>query len=1030
MLEAEGVATRILVDRHITPAALESLWRTPVTAVLQRPLPFDTTCPTKHCVLLEDMESADPIGADPAPLRERIWNVLRLAVLSTAQRTAILLLLGVSGAGKTKCAFDIGRKHALLVFSRVYENGGKGSLTRPWQLLVQVLSALQSQLQRGSLPAASAASGPARVDSYSVSTDGPLPESTAAVAAIIVLLACHVEWVAMVCAAASRKITPSSAGADGAATSDTTAAMREVAVRAQRNGTAFDNVSGLFCLRLLHLFANGGLHESGRVSLSISAAMLALAHAEAMLVRAVGAQMTADAVPRPLPTFVCIDEFGALLDHPSLDGLFKGTFAEVPEAPSSMTHPGAFSLLQSLPMAHADEESVSFPALPDDLNATLSSAQIKPAQGLLYGVLVALRHVMRKHAWGHLLCGTNLRLDTALLNAHSPAQGVSKCMDADTSLDVPALRKWFGQYLTEHAMEGVDNELLSRLVGRPLYASFFWAELHGSLGPDGAGVTLPFDAAAMVRGALRRAIVTAGVEADVRISALWSSSFEIRNLGSRPNLLIAWLYFLQRMGWGSTTSLSPPSCSSEVMDAVTRGVLHLRRDQRTFLLTSEPVTMESIVRVGALQTARSSLSTDAVLQALARRVSGIFGDADAKGNASEDVIAWVLLRRGGERISLRNLFAPFMSDVTATLFPASLADQYVLLSAGLNCNVALGEQSSTRCFLDLLARPGGDTLLLHHTQKSAGGADFAFLAFGPREPGESPTPRLVMLQIRNKVGGTLAQMLSTVDLGTWFPDNRGRETRSHAALRAIMAAQPSWLDPVRVLSSSRRAADASVLEASWMNTALVPQQPIVFLQFTQQNTGADVLQSLATAALDPPRVASTTWWPKPLRHWPEGSPHPQEYLLAASVGEGVTFETPSRTVLFTRVASGHEQPMALHTVAHKFGVCHEAIRSASGPSPRRSFRSAAVVASTRLTVIYESVECAINAVCAAHLNRLFISGPAGDDTLPVSAFFLPDSSPLIAQPSRIAGSQLPSDFSALQEGSILPASRASRKRPR
>ena len=1023
MLEAEGVSTRILLDRQITPAALESLWKTPVTAVLQRPLPFDTTCPTKHCVLLEDMESADPTGADPAPLRERIWNILRLAVLSTAQRTAILLLLGVSGAGKTKCAFDIGRKHALLIFSRVYEKGVKGSLTRPWQLLVQVLGALQGQLRRGASPAAAAASGLARVDADSDSPDGPLPESTAAVAAIIVLLACHVEWVAMVCAAAARNITSGAAAADGAATSDVTAAMREVAVRAQRNGTAFDNVSGLFCLRLLHLLATGGLHESGRVSLSISAAMLALAHAEAMLVRAVGSQTTADAVPQPLPTFVCIDEFGALLDHVSLDGLFKGTFAEVPEAPSCITLPGASSLI-----AEAGGEPISFPALPDDLDATRRSAQMKPAQGLLYGVLVALRHVMSKHAWGHLLCGTNLRPDTALLNAHSPAQGVSTCMDADTALDVPALRKWFGQYLTERAMEGVDDASLSRLVGRPLYASFFWAEVHGSLGPDGAGVTLPFDAAAMVRGALRRAIVAAGVEADVRISALWSSSFEIRNLGSRPNLLLAWLYYLQRMGWGSTTLLSPPSCSSEVMDAVTRGVLHLRRDQRTFLLASEPVTMESIVRVGALQTARSSLSTDAVLQALARRVSGIFGDADAKGNASEDVIAWVLLRRGGERILLRDLFAPFMSGMTATLFPSSLADQYVLLSAGLHCDIALGEQSSTRCFLDLLARPGGGTLLLHHTQKSAGGADLAFVAYGACEPDEPPTPRLVMLQIRNKVGGTLAQMLPTVDLGTWFPDNSCGETRSHAALRAVMVAQPSWLDPVCVLCSSRRATDASVLEASWMNTALVPQQPIVFLQFTQQNTGANVLQSLATAAMEPPRVASATWWPTQLRHWPEGSPHPQGYLLAASVGRGLTFETPSCTVLFMNVASGQDHRMALHTVARNFGVCHEAFRPASGPqmamTARRSLRSSAAIASTRLTVIYDSFECAINAVCAGHLNRLLIPGPAGDDDLPVSAFFVPDARP------RLAGSLSPSVFSASLGGTTSTAPHASRKRQR
>lgn len=305
----------------------------------------------------------------------------------------------------------------------------------------------------------------------------------------------------------------------------------------------------------------------------------------------------------------------------------------------------------------------------------------------------------------------------------------------------------------------------------------------------------------------------------------------------------------------------------------------------------------------------------------------------------------------------------------------------------------------------------------------------AFLTCGPCEPDEPPpTPRLVILQIRNKVGGTLAQMLSTVDLGTWFPDNRCGETRSHAALRAVMAAQPSWLDPVRVLCSSRRAADASVLEASWMNTALVPQQPIVFLQFTQQNTGADVLQSLATATMEPPRVASATWWPTQLRHWPGGSPHPQGYLSAASGGRGLIFETPSCSVLFKNVACGQDQRMALHTVARNFGVCHEAFRPASGPqmaaTSRRSLRSASAVASNRLTVIYESFECAINAVCAGQLNRLFIPGPAGDDALPVSAFFIPDGR------SRLAGALSPSGFSALMEGTTPTVPHASRKRQR
>jgi hypothetical protein len=838
--QAQGVASRIVSDLKITLSDQDSMWGKPVSSVLRFPLPFDTSCPTKRCVLLEGLESADPVGASTSPLFERVWEVLRLATLSTAKRNALLLLLGVSGAGKTKVAFDIGRKHALLIFAPVHEKGEAGSLTRPWELLVKVLGALRVQSQTASRASRASGTAPIAADVASPFDDNVSPESTAAVAVIIVLLACYVEWVGMVCSAACE--VPACIGVSGAGgtVADINALIREVAVRAQRNGTAFDNVHDLFCVRLLKLMGESGLSDSGRVSLSIDTAMRALARAEALLSCLINptAKCPVSQNP-PLPAFVCIDEIGALLEHPTLDGLFRGTFAEVADAESA----GTSRIPATAPQISASQPSGwgsnIFPALIEDLRATRSIRQGKLVQGLFYGVLVALRHVTGKHAWGHLLCGTNMRLDTALLNAHSPAQGVSECMDVDTHLDVNTLREWLRRYLTEHAMAGVDDSLLGRLVGRPLYASLFWVQLQGGLSPDGAVATSPFDAATFVRSALIRAIKAAGNQADVRISALWSSSFEIISVGTRPNLLLAWLYYLQRMGWGSETSLSPPSCSAEVMDAVTRGVLHIRRDQSIFNLAAEPITMESILRVGDLKTAQSSLSTDLVLGALARRVSGVFGDESAKGHAAEDVISWVLLRSCMRtRILLRDLLVPFLSEMAYSLFPHALDDHTVELSAGLHCANALGDSSSSHCFLDLLARPGGQTLLLHHTQEAAAGADMAFEAWGPRQEGELPRRRLVLLQIRNRLYGTLAKMLPTVDLGTWYPDKQSGEVQSHKALRAVMADHPDWSDPIRILCSARGVADGTILDAAWMNTALVPQQPLLFLHFTNENTGA------------------------------------------------------------------------------------------------------------------------------------------------------------------------------------------------
>lgn len=917
------------------------------------------------------MEPADSTGV--APLRERVWSVLRNATLSTAQRTALILLLGVSGAGKTKTAFDIGRKYALLIFARVHEKGPICSLTRPWELLVAVLKALHSQLHIASRTAAAAGLAP--------NPDKAAPESITAVACILVLLACHVEWVAMVCAAAARELSlfASADDADGAAHMD--AAMREVAVRAQRNGTAFDNVHDLFCLRLLGLIESGGVAlEPGQASLTIDVAMRNLARAEALLPRSMvtrGAEL--------LPTFVCIDEVGALLDHTSLDGLFKGTFMADSSAPSRVPESAVWR-----PTAPRTGPN-GFPALAGDVIACRLFAQRKPVQGLLYGLLVATRLVMNKHPWGHLLCGTNLRLDAALLSAHSPAQGVSVCMDADTHLDVPALRRWLAYYLTTDAMAGVDDALLSQLVGRPLYASFFWLQVQGGLSPSGAPVALHFDAAAFVREALESAIRVAGIEADGRISALWSSTFEIRRLGSRPSLLLAWLYFLQRMGWGSETSFSPPSCSAEVMDAVSRGVLHLRRDQHTFNLSDEPVTMQSILRVGDRETSECPQSDDLVMCALARRVTGLFGDAAAKGGAAEDVMAWALLRSSlRRRISLRDLLDPFLSPLARELFPASLAEYTVCLTSGLHCRTALGKSSPFRCFLDLLSQPGGESLLLHHTQETAAGADLVCVAMGPRSPGGTQILRPVLIQLRNKVKSTLADALSTVDLGSWYPDTDTSvahgETRSHFAFRNLIHSNHCWAHPIRVVSTARPVADSAVLDLAWVNAALAPQQPLLLLHFSYENTGANILQGQATSIMHSPKNAMC-WLPTPLRHWPNVVAHPQMYLFPSPAAPAIHhFTTPTRVVCFS--ADTHLSVADVIPLARNYGACLQLETRTLPLVVARSTRSAtaAAAATQTITVMYFSYPSAITAVSAARVGNIVLG-----TGVRISAWFSPES---------------------------------------
>jgi hypothetical protein len=200
--KAKDVAAAALIDNSITVANQSLIWGSCVDQILQRPLPLDRSNKHKPTVMLELLDPADR-DTGIAPLFERVWSKLSPLLTSTAQRTSMLLLTGVSGAGKTKVAFDIGRAYAFVVIARVWE---QGVATPPWQLLKDVTQRLRVQSQR---------------------RGGPSTESRSAVAALLFLLSCHFEWAAAVYTAA--KDASQSACCDERV-------LREVSLRAQRNG--------------------------------------------------------------------------------------------------------------------------------------------------------------------------------------------------------------------------------------------------------------------------------------------------------------------------------------------------------------------------------------------------------------------------------------------------------------------------------------------------------------------------------------------------------------------------------------------------------------------------------------------------------------------------------------------------------------------------------------------------------------------------------------------------------------------------
>lgn len=91
-----------------------------------------------------------------------------------------------------------------------------------------------------------------------------------------------------------------------------------------------------------------------------------------------------------------------------------------------------------------------------------------------------------------------------------------------------------------------------------------------------------------------------------------------------------------------------------------------------------------------------------------------------------------------------------------------------------------------------------------------------------------------------------------------------------AGSRCLRMAVPVW----------QRFSSQSVCEmVAWINYFHVPDQPVVLAHISKANLGVDVLQGVVgDSTLHAPRDASD-WWPSRIRHWPNGTAHPQSQLL-------------------------------------------------------------------------------------------------------------------------------------------------------
>lgn len=802
------VAARVLANMTMSVGEQAALLGAGLSRVLKKPLPYDSANLRKPALMLELMPS---VGA--TKLASLAWQPLYTSFTTTPQATPFVLMTGVSGMGKTKVAYDIGRTEAFVVLERVVEHD---ALTLPWD----AFRVFAAEVIRTAAPAGVLASHDRL----------PLSERVSLKAALIVLLGAHLEWAVMVseaavradCAAALDSVCAASAYAGSPHARERV--LQELVIRAQRNGLAYQQVAELFRNKLADLLdAPGVIREDGTLKLPVASALQYISDVTDRAT-AVWARRT-DRGDVKLPRIVWAhDEVQALLH---VDGLPRDLFDGVFEAERTTTSP---------------------------------TSRSGEHRGCFYGLLAAIRDVIKCVHSGHLLLGNNLDLSAQLLGRHSPAQGMAKCVDEAINLSVDDIRELLDAYLTPEAMAGADAGLLEKLRGRALFLSHFWPALARHCSSS------TVDAACAVREALREAEASATKDAERLISALWGRYEPHVGSGQVPSRLMRHLFHELVMASGTDAALDTSRMRRELVQAIQCGVLNAKADSSTIQLDAEPCTAAALREVGMR---RLKLGEDGVMALLAARMTEPPGGEDADlGPAQEACFAWGLVRRcllrgaDASRMTLGELLGPYFArcastmdvrgNVHAALLPSACDEYEVALMRGCRAD---GEAWQRRCPLELLERV--PDVLVHHTTNRMGGPDIMFLA-RHRVTGDT---KLVVLQMKNRVSDTLDDALPSVDLAKWYADARDTELPAHARMRALLATHRQWALPIRVLVGARSVDARVLLSTAWLNRAELASSPVLLLHLTRENLGADVVPRGAI-----PEYSTTRGWPKGL--WP------------------------------------------------------------------------------------------------------------------------------------------------------------------
>jgi len=767
--------------------------------VFKKSPPFDSANPLKKSIYLELMPS---VGE--GVMYEKVWNQLDRAFTAGAQNGKLMaLVVGVSGMGKTKIAYDIGKSKAFSIIARIVE---RDAFTLPWTLMLAMINDVELSILEGS-PAVS--------------------EKHSLVSCIILLLVAHLQFAIDLSDALvknekyqdllesfiSSQRNGSGSVEDTVPTQVRELILKEAVLRCQRNGLAYAHVHSRFQTYLSEAIKSRGVISAQGVFI------LPIEYAICIMRQEL--ERATDMWGADAKIVWFYDEVQAIMNRGK--GIFKGTF--LASSSSSDTH---------------NELAPGSPGCNYDL---------------LYGLMVAVRTMMQQSSQGHVFLGNSSKLRPAVFDLVSPAQGCCVSYEEAFHLDKTHILALLGKYLSDKAMECINHDFVEKLRGRPLFISNFWCCLLARVEKGGEKVAAEDTLKKSINDSLSDAYNEAITDAEDRIDRMWNDFSPSTQSSTSVHGLLAALFHsvLMESGTGSIKHFT-----DEIQAATTRGILNCQHMIDNSTLDREPVTKEALLRLGKR---RISRGTDGVMDLLAARVRMPMGSEKCDfGEVLESCFSWYLVRQcilAESSISLSRLLAPFLAQESTCLglnYP--ILEEYEV-------NLKFGhrwDSSSQKSPFEVLE--GEKECLIHHPADAMAGPDVLHTA---KKKGCSETLP-VIYQLKNRSSGTLLNALASLDLGRMHPDG-ANECKAHGSMRAVLEKNPNWLSSIRVVVSAKGYHPSVLQHVAWFNLSQWQKSPLLLLTVNEGNLGVPITPATkdAISPYGPPKDWAD-FWPTGIRH--------------------------------------------------------------------------------------------------------------------------------------------------------------------